>query len=235
MRRGLVRSRARASELIAAGRVSAGGEVATRPAEPVDRDVDISVLATEPEFVGRGGYKLAAALDEFRIDPAGKRCIDVGASTGGFTDCLLHRGAASVVAVDVGTGQLASSLRDDPRVLALEKTDIRRLDPAVIGSGFDLVVVDVSFISLCAIAEDLRRLALMDVVALCKPQFEVGRDRLGKRGVVTDPRAREAAVASATACLQDAGLVTVDVLQSPVAGTGGNIEFLLHLRPEGVS
>ncbi len=217
--------------MIAAGLVSTGGVMASRPADQVDSDTDIAVARTGPEYVGRGGVKLAAALDRFRIDPQGRRCLDVGASTGGFTDCLLQRGATAVVAVDVGTDQLAAELRDDDRVVVMEQTDVRSLDGAAVDAPFDLVVVDVSFVSVCAIASRLAALTSGELIVLCKPQFEVGRSRIGKRGVVVDPVAREDAVNSVTLCLQRAGFGILDVMPSPISGGSGNIELLVHARP----
>jgi 23S rRNA (cytidine1920-2'-O)/16S rRNA (cytidine1409-2'-O)-methyltransferase len=187
----------------------------------------IEVDTSTRSFVSRGGSKLQAALDEFVIDVAGLRCLDVGSSTGGFTDCLLQAGAAHVVCVDVGTDQLHSDLRDDDRVTVHEQTSIRGIVPASLGGPFDLVVVDLSFISVCSVAPDLAAVTNGRAIVLCKPQFEVGRVRVGKKGVVKNEAHREEAVQAVIDCLAAAGLGTAAALRSPITGGDGNIEYLL--------
>jgi 23S rRNA (cytidine1920-2'-O)/16S rRNA (cytidine1409-2'-O)-methyltransferase len=191
------------------------------------------VLAGETRpYVSRAGAKLAAALDRFAVDPHGLRCLDAGASTGGFTDVLLRRGAATVVAVDVGYGQLAWSLRSDPRVDLHERTNARTLTADAIGGPVDLVVADLSFISLRTVLPTLRAVAnaTPTFVLLVKPQFEVGRERLGKGGVVRDPEAWRDAIDGVIDAASSEGLDVVGVMGSPVVGPAGNVEFLLALR-----
>jgi 23S rRNA (cytidine1920-2'-O)/16S rRNA (cytidine1409-2'-O)-methyltransferase len=189
-----------------------------------------------PRFVGRGGEKLDAALDAFGIEVAGRRAIDVGASTGGFTDCLLQRGAAHVVALDVGHGQLDSRLRSDGRVTVVERTHVNAVDAAAIGAPFDLVVADVSFISLTSIAQTLFGVLAApgaDVVALVKPQFEVPRAVASRgKGVVTDPAQWDASVDRVRNAFAAAGATKMDIVRSPITGASGNTEFLLHAAAE---
>jgi 23S rRNA (cytidine1920-2'-O)/16S rRNA (cytidine1409-2'-O)-methyltransferase len=225
--RGLFPSREQARAALLAGEVRVADQVVTKAGQLIDEAASITV-AEKQRFVSRGGEKLAGALDTFGLDVSGMRVADVGASTGGFTDCVLQRGAASVCAIDVGYGQLAWSLRTDPRVSVFERTNIRAADPAELGAPFDLAVVDVSFISLRKVLPNL--LALLDLeegqlVALVKPQFEVGKGRVGKRGVVREPLLhQEVLEASAEACTQ-AGLVVRGLAFSPIKGPEGNIEF----------
>lgn len=196
------------------------------PGDPIN-------LVGEPDrYVGRGGYKLDHALERFAIDVTGRRAIDVGASTGGFTDCLLQRGAGSVVAVDVGYGQLHHRLRNDERVTVVERTNIRHADPADLGGPFEVVVADLSFISIQIVADALRALGDggTDWVLLVKPQFEVGKDSVGKGGVVRDPAVHQEAVELATGALASAGVGTVGLVASPITGAEGNREFLIHGR-----
>lgn len=230
MRRGLVASRSEGKDLILRGRVRVAGSTVTRPASPVAPDTVLEVESRP--FVSRGGEKLAAALDRFGIDPAGLAVLDAGASTGGFTDCVLQRGAARVVAVDVGQGQLHRRLRADPRVTVLEGMDLRDIDPS--RESFDLVVVDLSFVSLCLHAAALEGLvgAAGDLLVLVKPQFEVGRRGLGAGGVVRDPRRRSEAVRRVAGCLLSVGLGTVGVAPSSLTGADGNQEFFLWARPD---
>jgi len=226
---GLAPSRARAQSLILQGLVRAGDRPITKAGELVAVDTPLQVTAEDHPYVGRGGVKLAAALDAFGIDPAGAICLDIGASTGGFTDCLLQRGAARVWAVDVGYGQLAWSLRTDPRVRLLERTNIRELDRAAISDPIALVTIDVSFISLRLVLP--KALDWLQpgsrVIALVKPQFEVGRDEVGRGGIVRDPAARDRAVASAAALAAALGLRPVGRIPSPITGRDGNQEYLL--------
>ncbi|MGV8041671.1 MAG: TlyA family RNA methyltransferase [Thermoanaerobaculaceae bacterium] len=231
--RGLAPSRARAQSLILAGVVRVDGEVADKAGRPVDHDATITVDAPDHPWVSRGGVKLAAALDAFHLDPSGRRCLDVGASTGGFTHVLLERGAASVVAVDVGRGQLDWRLRQDPRVEVRDGINARFLTPQELSGPFELVVVDVSFISLRLVLPALRSLLAPEgnLVALVKPQFEVGRGQVGKGGVVRDPAAREAAIVSVIAAAGEQGLALRGRLASPLPGPAGNVEELVWLTP----
>ena len=184
-----------------------------------------------PRCVSRGGEKLEAALAAFRIDPDGLRAIDVGASTGGFTDCLLHHGAAAVVAIDVGRNQLHERLRADPRVASFERTDVRDADLASVGGPAPLVVADLSFISVRAVAADLCRLASADLVVLVKPQFEAGKaDADRGRGVIRDPDVWQRALIGACRAVAGAGAAIMGVMVSPITGAAGNVEFLVHAR-----
>jgi 23S rRNA (cytidine1920-2'-O)/16S rRNA (cytidine1409-2'-O)-methyltransferase len=234
VRRGLVRSREQAATLIADGRVEVHGIRATKPATGVAIDTPLRILnADAEEYASRGGHKLAGALDTFAdLRTAGRRCLDAGASTGGFTDVLLRRGAREVVAVDVGYGQLAWSLRCDERVTVLDRTNVRTLTPDDIGGPVEVTVADLSFISL--------RLALPaliactvddgDLVPMVKPQFEVGREPLGSGGVVRDPALRAQAVLGVAAEAAERGWGTAGVARSPLPGPSGNVEFFLWLR-----
>jgi 23S rRNA (cytidine1920-2'-O)/16S rRNA (cytidine1409-2'-O)-methyltransferase len=234
VRRRLLPSRAAARRAILDGRVTVGG-VATgiRPATNVGDDDRLEVEEAATRYVGRGGHKLAAALSAFPIDVAGLRRLDVGSSTGGFSDCLLQHGAAEVVAVDVGTGQLHPSLAADPRVTSREQTDIRSVTADDLGGPFSFVAVDVSFISLALLAPVVAGLVAPagDVVALIKPQFEVGPDALRKDGVVADETDRSASVATVVEALKDAGLDLHGLVPSPITGGAGNHEDLAWLRP----
>lgn len=217
-----------------AGRVSVDGAVVSKAGTPVAEDAVIMV-ASAPRFVSRGGVKLAGALDRFEIDVSAVRALDVGASTGGFTDCLLQRGAASVTAVDVGYGQLAWSLRTDPRVRVLERTNVRTATPEVLEGPYDLVVIDVSFISLTKVLPAvLPCLAPAgQVLALVKPQFEAGKGRVGKKGVVRDPEVHREVLESVVAAATAAGWVVRGLSWSPVKGPEGNIEFWIWLSRDG--
>jgi len=232
VRRGMVESRARAQQAIEAGRVLVSGAPADRAGRLVDPGDPIHLTGPPPRFVSRGGEKLAAALDRFGVMVAGRRCLDAGASTGGFTDCLLQRGAAHVVAVDVGRGQLAWSLRSDPRVSVLERHNVRFLTPEEAGGPVELVVADLSFISLRLVAPALAGVAT-EAVLLIKPQFEAGRAQVGRGGIVTDPVVHLGVLESVAAAVAGDGLVMVAVMPSPIRGASGNIEFLGHflLRP----
>jgi 23S rRNA (cytidine1920-2'-O)/16S rRNA (cytidine1409-2'-O)-methyltransferase len=233
VRRGLVPSRTRAVEAIDAGRVLVGGAPAATAARQVDGGEAIALLAVEgPTYVSRGGHKLAAGLDAFSIDVTGRRAVDVGASTGGFTDCLLQRGAAHVHAIDVGRSQLAWSLRQDARVTVMERTNVRAVEPATIDPRPDLCVADLSFISLRTVAPSLLALTAddADFVLLVKPQYEAGRARVGRRGIVRDPAVHAAVLREVVAGLDDAGLGVTAVVPSPLRGADGNVEFLVHAR-----
>ncbi|HET7305844.1 MAG TPA: TlyA family RNA methyltransferase [Segeticoccus sp.] len=234
VRRGLARSRGEARELLRAGAVTVDGRTETKAARGTTERARVRVDRTEQgQWVGRAAYKLVAALDRFGIEPRGRRCVDVGASTGGFTQVLLDRGAAHVVAVDVGHGQLATQVAADERVDERSGTNVRDLRAADVGGPADLVVVDLSFISLRLVLTRLAELTAPDgdLVVLVKPQFEVGRERLGKGGVVRAPGDRRAAVAGVAAAAAESRLHVVDGCPSPVAGGSGNREYLLWIRP----
>jgi len=232
VRRGLTESRARAQEAIEAGLVLVSGTRADRAGRLVSPDEPVHLEGPPPRYVSRGGEKLAAALDRFAVEVAGRRALDAGASTGGFTDCLLQHGAASVVAVDVGTGQLAWALRNDPRVTVRERLNARHLAPADVGEPVDLVVADLSFISLRLVARALAGVATdgADAVLLIKPQFEAGRRQVRRGGLVTDPSVHLAVLEDVTAALAGDGLAPLAVMPSPLRGAAGNIEFLGHFR-----
>jgi 23S rRNA (cytidine1920-2'-O)/16S rRNA (cytidine1409-2'-O)-methyltransferase len=235
VRRGLARSREHARELIAAGRVEVHGVAAGKAATGVDGDASVRVLADDgdPGYVSRGGHKLAGALAAFReVRVAGKRCLDAGASTGGFTDVLLRAGAAHVVAVDVGYGQLAWSLQTDERVEVHDRTNIRSLTPADIGGPADVTVADLSFISLPIVLGALTACTREDgdLLPMVKPQFEVGRERLGAGGVVRDPGHRADAVVHVAGEAARLGWAVHGVVASPLPGPSGNVEFFLWLR-----
>jgi 23S rRNA (cytidine1920-2'-O)/16S rRNA (cytidine1409-2'-O)-methyltransferase len=232
VRRGIAATEQAATELIASGVVRVQGALATNPGRLVAAGEPVVVDGPPPRFVGRGGEKLDFALDDFAIDVTGRRALDVGASTGGFTDCLLQRGAAHVVALDVGHGQLDAKLRADDRVTVVERTHVNDVAPETIGAPFDLIVVDVSFISLTAIADALfDRLAApgADVVVLVKPQFEVSRAVASRgKGVVTDPAEWEASIERVQTAFAARGAAMMGTVTSPITGASGNTEFLLH-------
>jgi len=232
--RGLFESRERAKAAILAGQVRVSGRVVTKAGEQLD-DQSVFEIAATDRYVSRGGKKLAGALDTFGLDPDGLRAIDVGASTGGFTDCLLQRGAASVVALDVGYGQLAWQLRQDPRVDVHERTNVRDADLEMLGAPFDLVVVDVSFIGLAKILPQLVTLAgeRGTLVALVKPQFEAGKGRVGKKGVVRDAQTHIDVLDTVVDELHRAGLQVRGLGWSPITGPEGNIEFWVWADREG--
>ena len=225
-------SRAAAQRAIADGRVTVGGMPATKPSTLVDGAAPVALTGDGREWASRAGYKLDGALESFEVGVAGRRCLDVGASTGGFTDVLLARGAAAVTALDVGYGQLVWRLRTDERVTVIDRTNIRGADPVALGAPFDLVTVDVSFISVALIASDLARMGATgtDFVVMVKPQFEAGRDRVGPGGIVADDTVRADAVTSAAAALRDAGITILDAAPSELAGATGNREVFLHGR-----
>ena len=236
VRRGLADSPQRAVELIVAGRVVVGGAPASAPARLVEAGESLHVERERPRFVSRGGEKLAAALAGFGLDVGGARALDAGASTGGFTDCLLQHGAAHVVAVDVARGQLAWALRNDARVTLHERTNVRDLAPATIGGPVGFVAADLSFISLVSVAPTLVRCSTegTDLVLLVKPQFEAGRSRVGEGGVVRDPEVHHAVLREVRDALAARGLVVVGAMPSPLRGADGNVEFLFHARGEGL-
>lgn len=233
MRRGLASSRQRAQADIAAGRVTVGGAPADKPARLVAPDEPIVVLGPPPRFVGRGGEKLDAALEAFDITVEGRRAVDLGASTGGFTDALLQRGAASVAAVDVGYGQLHERLRSDPRVEVLERTNARDLEPRQMGDDVTLLVADLSFISLRTVAAAMVGVVApgADLVLLVKPQFEAGRQEAARgRGVITDPSIWRRVLEEVAAALVALGPAIMGIMASPITGADGNVEFLVHAR-----
>lgn len=228
VKRDIVTSRAEAQEAIEMGLVTVGGRPVHKAATLVDPADAIHVAASAREFVSRGGRKLDAALSRSKISVTGKRCLDAGASTGGFTDRLLQGGASSVTAVDVGYGQLAWRLRSDDRVQVLERSDIRSLDLDQLGGPFDLVVADLSFISLRSVVPNLRDAVIVGgcFVFLVKPQFELQRGRVGKGGVVRDPVAWEEAITRVGLACETAGLQVHGIMASPLQGPAGNVEFL---------
>jgi len=230
--RRLVRSRSRAQRMIETGRVRVDGQILTRPGHPIDPEARIEILSLQA-YVSRGGEKLAAALDGFRINPQDRICLDVGASTGGFTDCLLQRGATRVYAVDVGHGQLHPNLRQDGRVDVLEGLNARYLEPQDLQDPIDLVTIDVSFISLRLVLPPLVEILAPngEIVALLKPQFEVGQERLPRDGIVKEPAERAAVLEAMRGFIRDETPWTLLAeMRSPIEGAKGNVEFFLHLR-----
>jgi 23S rRNA (cytidine1920-2'-O)/16S rRNA (cytidine1409-2'-O)-methyltransferase len=237
VRRGLARSRQQAAELIGAGRVRIDGMPAAKPATAVSLTANLTVEGGDADsWVSRGAHKLIGALDAFGLSVRARRCLDAGASTGGFTEVLLDREAREVVAVDVGYGQLAWSLRTDPRVTVLDRTNVRELTPEAIGGPVDLVVADLSFISLATVLPALTACASpdADIVPMVKPQFEVGKDRVGPGGVVSDPLLRAEAVLSVARRAAELNWHAVAVTASPLPGPAGNVEYFIHLRSDGV-
>lgn len=241
--RGLAETRDLAQRLIRAGEVRVDDQVVDTPAKPIHPEARLAV-AQPPKYVSRGGFKLEGALDAFGVDPAGLVCADVGSSTGGFSDCLLQRGAAKIFALDVGANQLHWKLRNDPRVVVMEKVNVRHLDS--LPEPIDLAVIDVSFISLELILpkvfgwfgsaapgalKPLRALIPPQVIALIKPQFEAGREQVGKGGIVRDPAVHAAVVARVVNFAANQGWQASPVIESPITGTQGNKEFLVKLAP----
>jgi len=235
--RGLAASRERAQALILAGKVLVDDQKIEKAGAQVAKESVIRLLGEDLRYVSRGGLKLELALDHWKIDVNGKICLDVGASTGGFTDCLLQRGAAGVIAVDTGYGQLDFKLRQDARVRLLEKTNARYLTREALGQNADLIVMDVSFISATLVLPAVLRAAFPQsaeerrgrrIVVLVKPQFEAGREQVGKGGIVRDERAQQAAVQKVRQALKELGAVETDVIDSPILGAEGNREFLLY-------
>lgn len=230
--RGLVATRERARAMVLAGQVTVDGQVVSKAGTAVGADARVELVTPDHPYVGRGGIKLAHALDVFQVDARGRRALDVGASTGGFTDVLLQRGAADVVALDVGHGQLDWKLRNDPRVLVREGVNARALTVEHVPHIVDLVTIDVAFISLRHIFPALPPFLAprADVVALVKPQFEAGRDEVGRGGIVSDPLVHDAVVARITEEAAANHLLRVAMTPSPITGATGNREFFLHLR-----
>lgn len=234
--RNLVASRERARALIIAGRVLVNEQKVDKPGAAVASDASVRLLGEDMPYVSRGGLKLEAALDHWRIDVKGRACLDVGASTGGFTDCLLQRGAAHVTAVDTGFGQIAMKLRNDERVRLVERTNARFLVPRALAEPgmpeLTLLVMDVSFISATLLVGPVfaAAAALTEAVILVKPQFEAGRGNVGKGGIVRDPEVHKMAVQKVADAVAELGWHVVETIPSPITGTEGNVEFLLYAR-----
>ncbi|MDG2428755.1 MAG: TlyA family RNA methyltransferase [Acidimicrobiales bacterium] len=232
-RRGLVEGRGAAREVIEAGRVTVDGALAIKPARLVDPGQAVVLAGPPPKYVSRGGRKLEAALEGFNIDVEDLRAVDVGASTGGFTDCLLQRGAASVVAIDVGRGQLHHRLVSDPRVAVYEQTNARGIDGRAVGAPFDLLVADLSFISLRTVMTDLIGLVAhgAPMVLLVKPQFEAGKAEADRgRGVIRDPEVWTAVLKAVDVSVRAHGAAIMEGVASPITGADGNVEFLVYVR-----
>jgi 23S rRNA (cytidine1920-2'-O)/16S rRNA (cytidine1409-2'-O)-methyltransferase len=236
---GLVSSRERAQALILAGRVLVNEQKVEKPGHAVPPDAALRLLGGDLRYVSRGGLKLEAALKHWKIDLGGRFCLDVGASTGGFTDCMLQHGAERVLAVDTGYGQIAESLRRDPRVTLLERTNARKLEPAELPGEISFLAMDVSFISATLVLPAVRGAVggerALEVVILVKPQFEAGRESVGKGGIVRDPLAHRAAIERVRACVSSLRGVDIEVIDSPIQGAEGNREFLLHALVPGIS
>jgi 23S rRNA (cytidine1920-2'-O)/16S rRNA (cytidine1409-2'-O)-methyltransferase len=237
--RGLVPSRERAQGLVLAGKVLVNEQKIEKSGTLVDPASEIRLLGDDLKYVSRGGLKLEHALQHWKIDVCGRVCLDVGASTGGFTDCLLQHGAAQVIAVDTGLGQISFQLRQDPRVRLLEKTNARYLSRQQLGETADFIAMDVSFISAtlvlpavisAAFPQNSHARAGHELVVLVKPQFEVGRDRVGKGGIVRDAAAQQQAVEKIRAAVHAVGAGSIDVIESPILGAEGNREFLLYAK-----
>lgn len=229
--KGLAESRSKAQAIIMSGEVYVNGQKADKAGMDVPIEAEIEVRGSVCPYVSRGGWKLEKALRDFGVDPGGYVCSDSGASTGGFTDCLLQQGAKKVFAIDVGYGQLAWKIRSDPRVVVMERTNIRYVTPDDLGEPLDLSVIDVSFISLKIVLPAIQRLLKPDGQVLCliKPQFEAGKELVGKKGVVRDPAVHEAVLNSFLALAQSLSFTVRNLTFSPVKGPEGNIEFLAHL------
>jgi 23S rRNA (cytidine1920-2'-O)/16S rRNA (cytidine1409-2'-O)-methyltransferase len=228
--RGLVESRERAQALIIAGQVLVNEQKQNKSGSLVPEDAEIRILGEQLPYVSRGGLKLESALKEFEVSVAGKTALDVGASTGGFTDCLLQHGCEKVYAVDVGYGQMAWKLRQDPRVVVIERTNIRTIEPSLIPGPVAIVVIDASFISLEKVIPSIMQFLgpESELIALIKPQFEVGRAQVGKGGIVRDETARAAAVTTISDFIRSIGLDVKGVIPSPIQGQDGNVEYLLY-------
>lgn len=234
--RGLVQSRERARALILAGRVLVNEQKIDKPGAAVSADSMIRLLGEDMPYVSRGGLKLQGALDHWKVDVAGRSCLDIGASTGGFTDCLLQRGAAHVTAVDTGFGQIAMKLRNDPRVRLVERTNARFLAPEALAEPgqpiLTLLVMDVSFISatLLLVPVFAAAPALTEAIILVKPQFEAGRGNVGKGGIVRDPEIHKFTIERVSSAITELGWQVAEVIPSPITGAEGNVEFLLYGR-----
>ena len=231
--RGLALSRERAQALILAGRVLVNEQKLEKPGTSVAQDANLRLLGEDLRYVSRGGLKLEAALDHWKIPLEGKFCLDVGASTGGFTDCMLQHGAAHVLAIDTGYGQIAQKLRSDPRVTLMERTNARKLAPGDLPPGIQFLAMDVSFISATLVLPPVVAAVTLgpggvEAVLLVKPQFEAGREHVGKGGIVRDPEAHLLAIDRVRACAAELGATDLEVIESPIQGAEGNREFLLH-------
>lgn len=231
--RGLAATRERAQAMVLAGRVLVNEQKVDKPGAPVAEDAELRLLGDDPRYVGRGGLKLEAALRHWEIDLTGRFCVDVGASTGGFTDCMLQHGAARVLAIDTGYGQIAQRLRSDERVSLMERTNARHLKPGEIPEGISFLAMDVSFISATLVLPPVIAAAgeaLREAVVLVKPQFEAGREFVGKGGIVRDPEGHRTAVVRVKDCVSGLDGEVVEVIDSPILGAEGNREFLLYAR-----
>lgn len=230
--RGLADSRARAQALILAGQVLVRDQRVDKPGQLIDSEAEIRIKGETPRYVSRGGLKLEAALSAFGIDPRGAICVDVGASTGGFTDCLLQHGASCVWAIDVGHNQLAWRIRQHPNVEVIEGQNARNLDPDQFPQRFDIATIDVSFISLAKILPSVYNILneRSDCVALIKPQFEVGKGEVGRGGIVTDPSRHKRVLFEVEAVARSLGFAVMHLIESPILGAEGNREFLIHLK-----
>lgn len=235
--KGLCESRSRAQAVIMSGEVYVNGQKSDKPGTPTDVEAEIEIRGNACPYVSRGGLKLEKALRDFGVDPTGLTCLDSGASTGGFTDCLLQNGAKQVFAIDVGYGQLAWSIRTDPRVVCMERTNIRYVTPEQLGTPVQLAVIDVSFISLRIVLPAVKALLSADgqIICLIKPQFEARKENVGKKGVVRDPAVHQAVLNSFLQLADELQMTVCNLTFSPVKGPEGNIEFLGHLSmlPEG--
>jgi len=230
--RGISESRERAQAMIIAGQVLVKGQKVEKAGSTVPGDSDLRILGAQLRYVSRGGLKLEKALSAFAIDVKDKNALDAGASTGGFTDCLLQQGAKKVYAVDVGYGQMAWKVRQDPRVVVIERVNIRDMEPALVPDEIDIIVIDVSFISLEKVIPSILRFLKPggEIVALIKPQFEVGKGQVGKGGIVRDETARDEAVKRVQKFVQEQGLEVQGVIPSPITGQDGNVEYLIHAK-----
>ena len=235
--KGLCESRSRAQAVIMSGEVYVNGQKSDKPGTPTDVEAEIEIRGNACPYVSRGGLKLEKALRDFGVDPTGLTCLDSGASTGGFTDCLLQNGAKQVFAIDVGYGQLAWSIRTDPRVVCMERTNIRYVTPEQLGTPVQLAGIDVSFISFRIVLPAVKALLSADgqIICLIKPQFEAGKENVGKKGVVRDPAVHQAVLNSFLQLADELQMTVCNLTFSPVKGPEGNIEFLGHLSmlPEG--
>jgi 23S rRNA (cytidine1920-2'-O)/16S rRNA (cytidine1409-2'-O)-methyltransferase len=227
---GIAANRERAQAMILAGRVLVNEQKLDKPGIPVPLDSKIRILGGDPKYVSRGGLKLEAALLHWSIDLQGRDCLDIGASTGGFTDCMLQHGAAHVLAIDTGYGQIAASFRSDPRVKLMERTNARLLSPASLPRNLSFLAMDVSFISATLILPAVRAAAqgIREAIILVKPQFEVGREKVGKGGIVRDSSAHQFAIERVRTCMVSLEAEAIEVIDSPITGTEGNREFLMH-------
>jgi len=233
--RGLVQSREQGQALILAGQVLVNGQKKDKAGSLVPADAELRILGEQMPYVSRGGLKLEAALREFSIDVMDTTALDVGASTGGFTDCLLQHGAKKVYAVDVGYGQMAWKIRQDPRVVVIERMNIRGMDPTLVPETVDIAVIDVSFISLEKVVPVVLQFLKpgASIAALIKPQFEVGKGQVGKGGIVRDEAARATAVEKVRTMFRNAGLEVRGIIPSPITGQDGNVEYLIHAVNSG--